>query len=88
MPGGVGLLPLPDAFETIDVRTRTLLEMLTYLSKGVRVPEEHACRGLAGRTVDMNGGPFDWPIATRGLFHVCSQKKRPKDKDAVNAAES
>lgn len=86
-PGGIGLLPLPDALESIDVRTRTLLEMLTYLSKGVKVPEEHACRGLAAQTVDVNGVPFDWPVVTRGLFHVCSQKKRPKDKDVAVAIQ-
>lgn len=87
VPGGIGLLPLPDALDTIDVRTRTLLEMLTYLSKGVKVPEEHACRGLAAQTVDPNGVPFDWPVVTRGLFHVCSQKKRPKDKDVAVAIQ-
>ena len=79
VPGGIGLLPLPDALDSIDVRTRTLLEMLAFLSKGVRVPEEHACRGLAAQTVGPDGIAFDWTAVTRGLFQVCSQKKRPKD---------
>lgn len=79
MPGGVEPLPLPDSLEAVDVRTRTLLDMLTFLSKGVRVPEDHLCRGLATQTVGPEGIVFDWTVVTRGLFQVCVQKKRPKD---------
>lgn len=79
VPGGLALLPLPEAREVLDVRTRTLQEMVTFLSKGVAVPEEHACRGLAAQTPGPDGSPFDWTIVTEGLFQVCSQKKRPKD---------
>ena len=79
VPGGVGLLPLPDSLDSIDVRTRTLLEMLAFLSKGVVVPEEHAARGLAAQAVGPDGVPFDWTCVTRGLFRVCSRKKRPRD---------
>ena len=53
--------------------------MLTFLSKGVRVPEEHLHRGLATQTVGPDGIAFDWTAVTRGLFQVCVQKKRPKD---------
>jgi hypothetical protein len=87
VPGGVELLPLPDDREAVDVRTRTLLEMLAFLSKGVAVPEEHACRGLAAQTTGPDGVAFDWTEVTRGLFHVCSQKKRPKDRDVAVAVE-
>ena len=79
VPGGVDLLPLPDSLDSVDVRTRTLLEMLTFLSKGVRVPEDHLHRGLAAQTVGPDGIVFDWTAVTRGLFQVCVQKKRPKD---------
>jgi hypothetical protein len=87
VPGGVELLPLPDSLDSIDVRTRTLLDMLTFLSKGVSVPEDHLCRGLAAQTVGPDGIVFDWTEVTRGLFHVCVQEKRPKDKDAAVAIE-
>ena len=79
VPGGVGLLPLPDSLESVEVRTRTLLEMLTFLSKGVRVPEDHLCRGLAAQTVGPDGIVFDWTVVTQDLFQVCVQKKCPKD---------
>lgn len=74
VPGGIDLLPLPDALDSIDVRTRTLLEMLAYLSKGVEVPDQHVCRGLVSQPPG-----FNWTVVTQGLFHICSQKKRPKD---------
>ena len=53
--------------------------MVTFLSKGVSVPEEHLCRGLAAGTVGPDGVVFDWTAVTQGLFHVCVQKKRPKE---------
>lgn len=79
VPGGIDVLPLPELRDSVNVRTRTLLEMLTVLSKGVRVPEEHVCRGLAAQTVGPEGTSFDWPVVMQGLFQVCVQKKRPKD---------
>lgn len=79
VPGNVEVLPLPDALDTVEVRTRTLLEMLAFLSKGVHVPEEHLHRGLAAQTIGPDGLVFDWTTVTRGHFQVCVQKKRPKN---------
>ncbi len=72
------LEPLADSKDSLSIRTRTLLEMLIFVSKGVHVPEDHAQRGLAAQTVGPDGRVFDWPVVTEGLFHVCAQKKRPK----------
>jgi hypothetical protein len=83
VPGGVELLPLPAARDSLEVRTRTLLEMLTFLSKGVRIPDEHLQRGLAAQTVGPDGVVFDWTRVTDGLFHVCVQKKRPKEAEVA-----
>jgi hypothetical protein len=83
VPGGLTLFPLPDALDTVDLRTRTLFEMLIVLSKGVQVPEEHACKGLAAQTIGPDGVVFDWTSVTQGLFRVCVQKKRPKDADVA-----
>ena len=57
--------------------------MLIVLSKGVQVPEEHACRGLAAQSVGPDGVAFDWTLVTRDLFHVCVQKKRPREADVA-----
>jgi hypothetical protein len=78
-PVGSELLPLPGVLDTIDVKTRTLLDMLTFLSKGIDVPEEHLCRGLAAQTIGPDGIAFDWTVVTRNLFHICSQRTRPKE---------
>lgn len=77
-PGGLALLPIPESLEKVEVRTRTLLEMLAVLSKGVEVPEEHVCRGLVAQTVGPDGLVFDWTATTQGLFRVCVSRKRPK----------
>lgn len=79
IPGGLTVLPLPKSNDSVEVRTRSLLEMLTFLSKGVQIPEEHLNKGLAVQVAGPDGLPFDWTQVTRGLFHVCVQKKRPKD---------
>jgi hypothetical protein len=81
------VLPLPDALDSVHVRTRTLLDMLTFLSKGVAVPEDHLCRGLSAQTVGPDGVVFDWTAVTRGLFHVCVQKKRPTEPAVAQAEE-
>ncbi|HEV3164014.1 MAG TPA: hypothetical protein VGZ22_08275 [Isosphaeraceae bacterium] len=73
------LQPLGDLNDQISVKTRTILEMMIYLSKGVDVPDEHLCRGLAIQTPGPDGTLFDWTQVTSGLFHVCVQKKRPKE---------
>jgi hypothetical protein len=78
VPGGVDLLPLPQALDEVHLRTRTLLEMVTFLSKGVEVPEDHLCRGLVAQTVGPDGVVFDWTSVTSGMFRVCAQKHRPK----------
>ncbi|MEW4570672.1 hypothetical protein AB1L88_22640 [Tautonia sp. JC769] len=85
--GTGGLHPFPDALDSVDVRTRTLLDMLTFLSKGVEVPEEHALRGLAAQTVGPDGLVFDWTCVTGDLFRVRVQEKRPKGQDVAVAIE-
>ncbi|MFO0959954.1 MAG: hypothetical protein U0800_21375 [Isosphaeraceae bacterium] len=78
-PGGLVLLPLPESLDKLEVRTRTLLEMLTVLSKGVELPGDHVCRGLAAQTIGPDGSLFDWTRTTEGLFRVCVARKKPKD---------
>jgi hypothetical protein len=79
VPGGVAILPLPKTNDSVEIRTRSLLEMLTFLSKGVQIPEPHLVKGLAAQVVGPDGIPFDWTQVTRGVFHVCVQRKRPKE---------
>jgi hypothetical protein len=59
-------------FSVLDLETRSLLQAMYFLSHGVEIPPEHAAAGLAPRTLEANGEPFDWARVTEGLFRVRS----------------
>ena len=61
----------------IVVSTRSLLEVMFYLSQGVDIPEEHQSNGLVTLTVDHAGCPFDWSEMMHDLFTIHACKKRP-----------
>lgn len=73
------LRPIDDAEDEIRVQTRTVLEMMVFLSKGVALPPAHACDGPAFQTPGPGSSPFDWTQVTRGLFRVCVQEKKPRN---------
>ena len=56
--------------DDIVVSTRSLLEVMFYLSHGIEVPIEHESQGLVTLTVDENGAPFDWSEMFHDLFTV------------------
>jgi hypothetical protein len=62
----------PEGVEVLDLETRSLLQVLYFLSKGVEVPADHSGQGLVQETTDRAGERFDWQQLTRGLFHVSS----------------
>ena len=70
----------PNGLETLDLETRSLLQVLFFVAQGVDVPQEHLASGVAPRTIDFNGRFFDWQQVLGGLFRVCSvkSKKRPE----------
>ena len=65
------------AGDTIYLNLRSILQIMTFLSKGVCVPEEHVRDGEAPTTPGPDGRPFDWTAVTAGNFFVASQKHRP-----------
>jgi hypothetical protein len=71
--------PNPLGEDTIFLNMRSSLEIMTFLSKGVRVPPEHAASGEAPTVRDAAGCPYDWTLVTRDLFTVCSGTKRPPE---------
>ena len=76
----------PDALpagDTIYLNLRSVLQIMTFLSKGVCVPEEHVARGVAPMTPGPDGRPFDWTRITAGNFFVASQKHRPRDAEVA-----
>jgi hypothetical protein len=70
-------LPSPLGNDTIYVNPRSVLQIMTFLSKGVCVPEEHVRSGIAPVTPGPAGRPFDWTRATAGNFVGHAQKLGP-----------
>jgi hypothetical protein len=64
--------------DTIYLNLRSVLQMMTFLSKGVCVPEEHVQSGIAPSTPGPDGQPYDWTRVTAGNFRVLAQKHRPR----------
>jgi hypothetical protein len=75
--GGAG------AGDTIYLNLRSMLQIMTFLSKGVCVPVEHICDGIVPTTPGPDGGPFDWTRVMAGNFLVASQKHRPRDAEVA-----
>ena len=64
--------------EVLDLETRSLLQVLFFVSHGIDVPPEHAASGVAPQTVGFGGVPFDWQEVLGGLFQVCwADGKKP-----------
>ncbi len=76
-----GPRPLED--RTIYMNLRSVLQVMTFLSKGVCVPEEHVLSGVAPVTLGPDGQPFDWTQITAGHFVVHAQKRRPRDSEVA-----
>ncbi len=62
---------------------RSVLQIMTFLSKGVCVPEEHMRTGIAPMTPGPDGQPYDWTRVTAGNFFVGAQKHRPRDAEVA-----
>jgi hypothetical protein len=75
--------PNPLGSDTLFMNLRSVLQIMTFLSKGVCVPEEHVWAGIAPVTPGPNGLPFDWTQVTAGHFIVHAQKHRPKDAEVA-----
>lgn len=75
--------PDPRGEETIHLDMRSLLQIMSFLSKGVHVPLEHIERCVVPMTPGPEGVPYDWTSVTDGFFRVCVQKRRPRHVDTA-----
>ncbi len=71
----------------LDLETRSLLQVLFFVSHGVQVPREHLVSGAAPQTCEANGQPFEWQQVLGGLFRVCSVKAKRPPANAQVAVE-
>jgi hypothetical protein len=69
--------------DEVIMSTRSLKEMMFYLSHAVSAPPEHYRCGYVRSTFDDYGNPFNWNDMTSGLFHVHFSRKRPTDADVA-----
>jgi hypothetical protein len=81
-PSESELKPL-EVSDTIYMNMRSVLQVMTFLSKGVCVPEEHVRTGVVPVTPSPDGQPYDWTQVTAGNFFVRSQKHRPHDSEVA-----
>lgn len=73
----------PLGSDTLYLNLRSILQIMTFLSKGVCIPEEHLQTGVAPTTPGPDGRPFDWTRVTAGQFFVRSQKHRPASAEVA-----
>jgi hypothetical protein len=80
-----GVLPAPSdeldlspLRDDVVISTRSLLEVMFYLSHGINVPLEHQACGLVTLTVDESGEAFDWNEMFCDLFTVRACDQCPK----------
>ncbi len=69
--------------DTIYLNLRSILQIMTFMSKGVCVPQEHVLNHNVPITPGPDGRPFDWTTVTRGYFRISSQKSRPRDAEVA-----
>jgi hypothetical protein len=63
---------------TLDLETRSLLQVLYFVSQGIDVPTEHLQCKVAPMTKTFDGGMFDWQQVMDGLIRVRSVKSRKR----------
>ena len=69
------LTPFPDTFppggvDTLDLETRSLLQVLFFVAQGVEIPPAHRAAGVVRVTADESGFEFDWQRVLQGLLKV------------------
>lgn len=90
--GAVDHLPLPNVVSApqgfascyglerdhLAIATRSILELMYFISHAIEVPEEHIERGLAAVTYGPDGERFDWNRVTGDLIRISVSKRRPR----------
>ena len=63
---------------TLNVRVRSMMSVLFYLSQNIKVPDEHKEAGLVTVTRTVDGDEFNWDETPGGRhFTIYSSKERP-----------
>ena len=62
---------------SINIRTRSFMGVMYFLSHAVRVPDDHVTAGRVRVTLDSSGQPFDWSAVTGELLTIEASGKAP-----------
>ena len=72
-------VPLDEYRNELNVSTRSIKEMMFYLSHGIDVPHSHVAKELVTQTRDADGREFDWHCMTHDLLKVQVSRLPPTD---------
>ena len=61
----------------LNIETRSILEIMYFLSHTVQVPREHEASGLVTVTADLAGQPFNWQRLNGDLLQIYVASHRP-----------
>ncbi len=67
----------------VFVRTRTVLGLLNYLSKGVDIPKSDIAKKQVPMTILSDGRPFDWHQVTVGMIRIRTSSFKPTNAFAA-----
>ncbi len=65
--------------DTVDIRTRSFMGVMYFLSHAVKVPEDHITSGRVRVTRDSSGLPFDWTEVTGNLLTIEASEEEPSN---------
>ena len=65
--------------DTVDIRTRSFMGVMYFLSHAVKVPEDHITSGRVRVTLDSAGLPFDWTEVTGNLLTIEASEQAPSN---------
>lgn len=77
--------PQENSLSVLDLETRSLLQVLFFVSHGIDVPNEHVQQGKVPTTCNPDGTMFDWHQVMDGLFRVQSRKSKKRPEEAYVA---
>jgi hypothetical protein len=69
----------PPLHPGVALQSRSIYEMMYYLSQGVEVPADHLRKGLVNQTHDRAGFVYDWNLLLGDIFRVHVSRWPPRD---------
>lgn len=75
----IGSNKAPTSIPTLVVKTRSMMEIMYYLSKGIEVPKAHLQQHFVKESHLSDNKPFNWTDTTKYVMHIKSSKRAPRN---------